>query len=387
MAFGALLVLYGANSTELIATLGLDYADLGFLGSTLSLGLGAGIVLAGPIIDRLPRRPLFIAACTLVATATLSLGPQTDFEGLVIRTMMIGFGAGFYETVLNAATIEEYGEHAPKRLLLIHSGASFAAMVSPLIFDAMRSAFATPWYDTFRMAGLLHILLILGALLTRLPEKEDHGADAARAGSEESLSPTIDRPSATAPLGRLALAAICLATFAYVGVESALTIFVADHATTDLGLSSSRAAQTISAFWGGLLAGRLSIGLAPRRPGAGTIAALASISALFVFAFGRGWIGTPELAMAGTGFFLGGVFPVMIGLAGIALPRAAGTAAGLAGGLGSLGGFVIPWLTGKMASAGGLPFALSTLSGWLLLLVGAALASRYLLGSLRRASA
>ena len=91
--------------------------------------------------------------------------------------------------------------------------------------------------------------------------------------------------------------------------------------------------------------------------------------------------------MAGTGFFLGGVFPVMIGIAGIALPRAAGTAAGLAGGLGSLGGFVIPWVTGKIASAGGLPFALSTLSLWLLVLVGAAIAARSLLKSLRRSCA
>lgn len=390
MAFGALLVLYGANSTELIATLGLDYADLGLLGSTLSLGLGAGIVLAGPINDRLPRRPLFVAACALVVAATLSLGPETSFQGLVIRTILIGFGAGFYETVLNAATIEEFGDQAPKRLLLVHSGASFAAMVSPLIFDAMRSAFATPWYDTFRAAGVLHIFLILGSFFTRLPKKADRGAEnrgeSTLASSPDVASPSYDRSSTQAPAGRLALGAICLATFAYVGVESALTIFVADHATSDLGLSPSRAAQTISAFWGGLLAGRLAVGLAPRRPGAGTIAALASVAALLTFAFGQGLIGTPELAMAGTGFFLGGVFPVMIGLAGMALPRAAGTAAGLAGGLGALGGFVVPWLTGRMASAGGLPFALSTLSGWLLVLVAAAIVSRRLLHSLRHTS-
>ena len=46
LAFGSLLVLYGANSTELIVSLELDYADLGMLGSMLSLGLGVGIILA-----------------------------------------------------------------------------------------------------------------------------------------------------------------------------------------------------------------------------------------------------------------------------------------------------------------------------------------------------
>ena len=76
--------------------------------------------------------------------------------------------------------------------------------------------------------------------------------------------------------------------------------------------------------------------------------------------------------MAGVGFFLGGVFPVMIGLAGIAFPSSAGTAVGLAGGLGSLGGFVVPWLTGRLANGIGLSLALASLGVWLLALVAAA---------------
>ena len=47
---------------------------------------------------------------------------------------------------------------------------------------------------------------------------------------------------------------------------------------------------------------------------------------VFFVAFGQGMIDTPEIAMAGIGFFLGGVFPVMIGLAGLALPSAPGLA-------------------------------------------------------------
>jgi fucose permease len=184
-------------------------------------------------------------------------------------------------------------------------------------------------------------------------------------------------PPAAASGDRIALAAICVATFAYVGVESAVTLFVADHARSDLGLDAARAAGTISAFWGGLLFGRLGVGFAPRAPGAGTTAALSAVATLIVFGFGRGWITPPELAMAGTGFFLGGVFPVMIGLAGQALPHRTGLAVGLAGGLGSLGGFAVPWLTGGLAGTGGLARALAALSGWLLLLVAGAAFARH----------
>ena len=372
LAFGALLVLFGANSSELIAALGLGYADLGLLGSCLSLGLGGGIVIAGPLVDRMPRRPLYAAACASVAAACLVLGPGTDFRSLLASTIVIGFGAGFYETVLNALIVETHGEGAPRRLVFIHSAAPLSAALTPLFFDALRHPGPVfealtlrglpdlAWHDTFRFAGVLHLLLIAAAWLVAMP--------AARRGEGTSKSgPGVGGED------RIAFVAICLATFAYVGVESALTLFVADHARTDLGLDASRAAQTISGFWSGLLLGRLAVGLSPRAPGAGTTALLAAIASAIVFSFGLGWVSPPELAMAGAGFFLGGVFPVMIGLAGRALPRNAGLAVGLAGGLGSLGGFVVPWITGAIAGSGGLPGAIASLSGWLgLLVLGAA---------------
>ncbi len=381
LAFGALLVLFGANSTLIIARLDLDYADLGLLGSMLSLGLGIGIVAAGPISDRLPRRPLYIAACLVVLGATTTLGAWTDYSSLLAHTAAIGFGAGFYETVLNALIVEEFGERAPKRLIFIHSAATLAASATPIAFEIAREWAALTWYDTFRIVGLLHAGLILAAVF--VPMRASSRVTTARAamdrssssGSSDALSRSDSSPLRS-PNDRLALAAVCTATFAYVGVESALTLFVADHAVSDLGLDATRAARTISAFWGGLLVGRLAIGLAPRPAGAGTTALLAGLGALLVALFGFGFIASPELAMSGVGFCLGGVFPIMIGFAGIALPSAAGTAVGLAGGLGSLGGFVVPWLTGRIATegtSGSLSIALASLSGWLALLVLSAL--------------
>jgi MFS family permease len=60
LAFGAVLVLLGANQASLAAELGLDLARSGLLASALAAGLGAGVVIAGPLFDRYPRRPLFV---------------------------------------------------------------------------------------------------------------------------------------------------------------------------------------------------------------------------------------------------------------------------------------------------------------------------------------
>jgi fucose permease len=365
LALGSLLVLFGANATEIISSLELDYADVGLLGSMLSLGLGLGIVIAGPIADRMARRPIYIASCAVVIASTMTLGPETTFAELMIRMIAIGFGAGFYETVLSVIIIEEFGDAARQRLLFIHAGAPLAACLVPLLMGLLRLNVDFEWYTTFRIVGLLHVPLIVAACFQSMKATPTLAAPVGAGAERNAPSPN-----------RIALAGICLATFAYVGVESSITIFVADHTVTDLGLSAERAAWTISSFWGGLFVGRLASGFAPRSPGAGITAVFAFIGAGIILAFGLGWVGYPEISMATAGIVLGGVFPVMVGLAGQSLPASPATAVGLAGGLGSLGGFVIPWCTGELARSSGLPFAITTLSAWLLLLVAAALVAR-----------
>ena len=368
LAFGTLLVLFGANATEIISDLGLDYAQFGLLGSMLSLGLGIGIVASGPISDRFPRRPLYISSCLLVIAAATSLGPDTTYQRLIVHMIAIGLGAGFYETVLNAIVVEEFPETAGRRLLFIHSGAPLAACIVPLLIDFVRNSGSLEWHETFRIAGLLHLPLVVAACFVTM---------GFTSSPRSGLRDLEENATPAKAADRLSLVVICVATFAYVGVESALTIFVVDHATTDLGLPAARAARTISAFWGGLLVGRLAAGLSPRSPGAGTTALLAASAAGMLLAFEQNLFGSPEFAMAAVGLVLGGVFPIMIGLAGRTLPRSAATALGLAGGLGSVGGFVVPWVTGRIAADRGLPIAFASLAGWLVLLAAAAAAVRF----------
>jgi fucose permease len=368
LTFGTLLVIFGANASEIIADLELDYAAFGLLGSMFSLGLGVGIVASGPIVDRAPWRPVYVVACSVVIAAATTIGPETGYALLFVHMIALGLGAGFYETVANAMVIEAFGTGARKRLLFIHSGAALAACVSPLLIGWARASFAIEWHDTFVIAGLLHLPLIAAAFFVTTQSAKPEGATDASEFDADATPATKDR---------IALAAICVAAFAYVGVEAALTIFLVDYAAVDLGLDSLRAARTISAFWAGLFVGRVVSGMLPRAPGAGTVSTLSIVGAALVFVFGTVPLESPEFVMAAVGLLLSSAFPVLIGLAGTALPSSPATAVGLAGGLGSLGGFAIPWATGHLASHSGLPFALASLCGWLVLLGTAAAVARF----------
>lgn len=383
LAFGALLVLFGANASEIVVALGIDDEGLGLVGSMLSLGLGAGILAAGPVVDRIPRRPLFLTACAVVVVATTTIGAWTSFPALLIHTACIGFGAGFYETLLNTVIVERGGAQAARRLLFVHAAATLGAAATPLAIAALRDAAAISWFDSFRLAGLAHVAIALLSFTTTMSS----GSSSATVGSPDDPAPAAGPASGDVRQGRTAIAvdcqqdlpaltAACLAAFAYVGIEASFTLFVSRHSQLSLGLDALRGDAAISAFWTGLLVGRVSAGLSPRSPGAGWVAGWSAAASGVIAAFGLGWIATPELAMAIAGFALGGAFPILIALAGTTLPGRAGTAVGLAAGLGSLGGFVVPWLTGKIATGAGLSTAFVVLAGWMWVLAAAAVTLR-----------
>lgn len=360
--FGALLVLFGANANDIIRDFELDYADFGLVASIFSIGIGSGILCGGPIADRLPRRPLFALSCAGVAIATFGLGPSIGFGALLVLAFSIGFGAGFYETVLNAVIVEQSRDQAARRLLFVHAAATLGASVTPFAIGLLRAPLALDWVDSFRAAGVFHLLL--GCGLPFLPNRPTPVVESER-------SPRMTLVPGAGASGRLLLSVICAVTFIYVGVETSLTFFVADYARSQMALAPARSSEMIGFFWIGLLLGRLAVGLVPRPPNAALTAILALLASVTLSAFLLGWGALPELALTSTGFALGGVFPIMIGLAGVSRPDATGSSVALAAGLGSVGGFTIPWLTGILATRTSLSIALLSLAVWLVLLAAA----------------
>jgi fucose permease len=71
-----------------------------------------------------------------------------------------------------------------------------------------------------------------------------------------------------------------------------------------------------------------------------------------------------ELVYFASGIALGGVFPMLISLTAQRFPHARGTATGFAVGVGSIGGFVVPWLTGTLGDAAGIVIAFGSLALW-----------------------
>jgi fucose permease len=354
-AFGLVLVLVGANQAQLERDLSLSLAQSGLLSSALAIGLGVGVIGAGPLFDRFPRRPLFAGSMLLAAAALLLVERDMRFDRWLAHLVVAGIGIGGYDTLLNAAIVQTFGDRSARPMAATHAAATLGAMSGPLLAGAL--AGHAHWIASFQLAGAVHVALAGAVLFVPLPAPEPR-AGARTAGAISALL--------------LPFAAI---SFAYVGIEAALTVFAVPYAG-HLGLPATRGQLAISAFWLGLLAGRVGALWARVHLDARLLRTAGAAATLAILAGSLTSIAWPEATLFATGVALGCVYPLMMALAGQTSPGAHGLATGLAAGAGALGGFAIPWLTGAVGDTGGVSVAIASLAGWSALIAVAAAAAR-----------
>lgn len=346
LVFGLVLVLPGASQDAMARALDLDLAASSLVGSLLLLGLGGGVVVAGPLCDRYPRRPLFLASVLVSAAAALGVHPDIGYAGLLALVALLGFGVGIYDTLLNALAVEGWGERSARPLGLLHAAVTLGAAGGPFaVAWLLRDG---DWTAGFRAAGA--VLLVLAVAVAFVPLPAPRGRRAGAGSAAVLRSPAF-----------LALAGV---GFAYVGIETSVGVLSVPYAQGALELSADRGRAGISAYWVGVLLARLGLMLRRRRIGtrylvlsglAGGLSVAASVG------LRAPWI---EAAHFATGLALGGVFPAMIAVAGERFPDAQGAAAGFVAGVASLGGFAVPWLAGGLGDARGVVWAFGSLALW-----------------------
>ncbi len=355
LLFGVILVLVGASHESMSLALDLGIEQMALLGATLSLGIGAGVVIAGPLVDRFPRRPLFSIASVIAALALLGVEPDISFARATMHVVAMGFGGGLCETLINTVTVERFGTRAIRPLTILHSAATVGAVAAPALVGLLVGQ--GDWTSSFRAAGAGWAVIAVATLFVPLAPVPASTTKRAKA----LLSPR--------------LLALCAVAFAYVGIEAGLTLFAVPYATHSLELDAGRGRSAISSFWFGLLLGRLALAALTSRTdprfllGAGLGAALVLAACI-----GTGW-SQIEIMVGLTGVSVGLVFPVMVTLAGEWFPESRGTATGLVIGVGCIGGFAVPWLTGLLAESASVAIAVGSLAAWGLVIALAAYAA------------
>ncbi len=337
---GIVLTTLGAVLPSIIERLGLDRAEAGSLLSMLSLGILAGSLVFGPIVDRRGYKGLLAAAVLLIALGLEGIAFAPSGAVLAASAFTTGLGGGLVNGATNAlvADISAEGRAAGLSYLGVFFG--IGAFGVPLLLGLLRDRFG----DAGVVAGIGAIVALVPAYYAavRFPEpKQPQG---------------IPLRQALGLLRDPALVLLGVILFFESGMEITVGGWTATYVSEELALPPERALYLLSLYWLGMTGARLAQGWLLTRVSSVTVLA-SSLAIAFTGALIL--IGARSSAAAGTGTVLAGagfaaVFPIVLGYTADRYAHLSGTAFSVVFVMALTGGTVLPYVTGVLGDTYGL---------------------------------
>jgi MFS family permease len=376
---------------ELVASRGLSPAELGAGLAVMAVTSIGALAAAGPLADRIGRRPLAVAGAAGFAASFVLLAAVEAPAALWPTLAVYGVASGCLDLAANAVGSDYERTHRVRAMIRLHAGFSGAAAAGALLAGAVGP-------DTYWIVAAAYAALAAAATVARLPPHEAVAHDApagaphetavaageSAAGDEwlaaggsvagdESLAVggPLARDESSASGGRLALlrtpaiaVAVALCTLCFFGdgaIEGYAALFLRDVLASGALLTGA----ALAAFHAASLTGRLLFARLVDARGERfvlTVAGLLASAAMVVVVAAR----VPALAGVGllvVGLALAPVVPTALSLAGRNAPGRSATAVSLVTTVGYSAFVLGPLLVGLLAGATSLRVALVPVVG------------------------
>ena len=158
----------GFIAPELVRDWAVSRLSLGPVMSAALIGVAIGALIAGPLADRLGRKPVLICAAAFFGTLTLASAFAPNLDWMVVLRLLAGLGLG--AAMPNAGTlVSEYTPTHQRSMLItvVLSGFTFGAAAGGFTSAYMIPLFG--WQSVLLIGGLLP-LLALPLLIVGVPE-------------------------------------------------------------------------------------------------------------------------------------------------------------------------------------------------------------------------
>ncbi len=356
-----------------MASYGVGRATIGIAFFTISIGFALAGLSNGALLSLFGVRTALTAGGSAFMLGGLYLASRPPFVAFVLAQVVIGYGAGVLESVLNV-----YLSAMPAATTLLnrlHAFWGVGALLGPPL-AAWIISFA-PWTVVWLVLAGFCVPLLAGFLLAFPrsvpdvpgapgPPGTPGAPDAPVPGAAEAPVPAPGSMLGTALRDRgVQLGAAMLAV--YVGLEGSVGSWGFSYLVQARALPESIASYTISGYWLGLTLGRFLISPIAARVGATTARMIYACLAGVTAAAALAWLSPAVLACVALGllgFLLGPVFPTTMAVAPrLTQARLVPTAIGVMNAAAVGGGSALPWLAGAIAQSAGmwvlLPFAVT----------------------------
>ena len=339
LLFGICIITLGSVVADLRQKFGLNEAAVGALFSMLPVGMVAGSVLFGPIVDRNGYKLLLAVSGLVMSAGFLGIAFTQSALALNIFVFLVGFGGGSINGATNAlvADISESGKGANISLLGVFYGVGALGM--PLVLGLLRHSFNFEFI--LGCVGVLTILTSILYLVIKFPLPK----------SPEKLpfKQTLKL------IGNGSLLLIGFFLFFQSGFEGIINNWTTTYIVDKLSVEQSKALYALTIFIGGFVAMRLLTGSIFRSFSQLKLIIISFsliITGLVLLKFSGSYnLSLAALVALGAGLSVG--FPVMLGIAGTLFSATSGTAFSIIFFIALTGNTVINYAMGIVAQQSG----------------------------------
>ena len=311
LLFGVSLLAMGALLPSIAARFSLDGVASGALVSLLPVGLLAGSLIFGPIVDRFGYRGPLATSALVVIGGLEALAAAPSVGMLRVAILAVGFGGGVLNGATNALVADISAGARGARLSLLGVFFGLGALGMPVLLGALRG------FDQAAVMGAIGAALVLPVLFM--------GTIAYPAPKHAQGFPLAE---GAALLRDGTLLAIALTLALQSGVEGVVNNWTTSYLQSSHAFAPSAALFALSAYVAGMTATRLTL--------AGVLKSLSEgwvlLAGLVVAMAGMGVVAwAPGLAVAALGLVLIGAglaagFPLLMGWVAELYPDISGTA-------------------------------------------------------------
>jgi fucose permease len=323
---------------------GLTHEQLGRIAAATFAGLVVGILLTGPLADRVGAKPFAVIGNLVIAGGLALLGLAPGYDVVLAAVFIMGLGAGILDMVLSPIVCALQPEKRAAAMNWLHSFYCVGAVVTVLAGTvALRAGIGWRTVSLALIAGPMFVAA--GFLRLKLPELVAER----RTGVRQLFAN---------PFFIAALVGIFLGGATELGMAQWLPAY----AETQLGYSRATGGVALLAFsvamaLGRMLAGVLGTRIAPVRL---MLHCCWTTLILFIVACFAPWRTVALAACVGVGFSGSCLWPSMLGVAADRFPHGGASMFGLLAALGNLGGIFMPWLVGAASDASAMNIGLVT---------------------------
>ena len=340
LLFGIVLISLGSILPSITSKFNLDELSVGTLASILPLGILAGSLVFGPIVDRYGYKNLLIICSLLVFAGLEGIAFAESLFILQLCVLLIGLGGGVINGGTNALVADISADEKGAGLSYLGVFFGVGALGMPAVLGILSKSFPQP--GIISGVGFFVLIPVIFFIVTKFPVPKQSQGFPMKEGFNLFKDPV--------------LLLFGFVLFFESGMEGIVNNWTTTYMIKELKVNSGDALFALSYFVAGMTITRLTLGsvLKKLRPyviiyiSLG-IAFTGTIVMIFTTAYGAAVLG---LILLGIGFAAG--FPLTLGYVGDIYSNLSGTAFSIVLVIALIGNMLINYLVGVISHTYGI---------------------------------